>query len=161
MRKKKLTTFLLIVIIIVLTTVYLIFYFETQMFLSKEGFVEMEVDQVVNDLVPAVKLKGKCSELDILISEEQAFAIEQGLKQVSIYRPGTHDILVDILKNFDIKPLLVKITKLQDNTYFAELALQRWNNFLIIDTRPSDAISIAVRTNTPIYVNENLVTKTC
>jgi len=131
------------------------------MFLSKEGFVEMKVDNVITELTPTVKLKGECSELDILISPEQAFAIEQGLSKVSIYRPGTHDILVDILKNFNIKPVLVKITKLQDSTYFAELALQNWNNFLILDIRPSDAIAIAIRTNTPIYVNENLITKTC
>ena len=161
MRKKKLATFFLIVIIIILTTIYLIFYFETQIFLSKEGFVEMKVDNVISDTNPAVVLKGRCSELNILISPEQAFAIEQGLSKVSIYRPGTHDTLVSIIENFNIKPILVKITKLQDNTYFAELALQRWNNFLILDIRPSDALAIAVRTNTPIYVNENLITKTC
>jgi len=161
MRKKKLATFILIVIIIILSTIYLIFQFETQMFLSKQGFVEMKVDNVISDTNPAVVLKGRCSELNILISPEQAFAIEQGLSKVSIYRPGTHDTLVSIIENFNIKPILVKITKLQDNTYFAELALQRWNNFLILDIRPSDALAIAVRTNTPIYVNENLITKTC
>jgi len=131
------------------------------MFLSKQGFVEMKVDNVISDTNPAVVLKGRCSELNILISPEQAFAIEQGLSKVSIYRPGTHDTLVSIIENFNIKPILVKITKLQDNTYFAELALQRWNNFLILDIRPSDALAIAVRTNTHIYVNENLITKTC
>ena len=161
MRKKKLATFILIVIIIILSTIYLIFQFETQMFLSKQGFVEMKVNNVISDTNPAVVLKGRCSELNILISPEQAFAIEQGLSKVSIYRPGTHDTLVSIIENFNIKPILVKITKLQDNTYFAELALQRWNNFLILDIRPSDALAIAVRTNTPIYVNENLITKTC
>jgi len=120
----------------------------------------MEVEKVISGLTPAVQLKGECSELSIFISPEQAMAIEQGLQGFN-YRPGTHDILVDILEGFDIDPLLVKITKLEDSTYFAELALQRWNYFLILDIRPSDAIATAVRTNIPIYVNENLVIKIC
>lgn len=140
--------------------IFIVFHLETQEFLSKEGYVEMEVEKVIIDLNPAVQLKGDCSELSMFISPERAFAIEQGLQGIG-YRPGTHDILVDIIEGFSIKPVLVKINKIQDNTYFAELALQRWNHFLFLDIRPSDAIAIAVRTNTPIYANESLVVKTC
>lgn len=159
MRRKKLILSLA-VLIIVIAIIYLVFYLETQSLLSKEGYVEMKVDKVIADLAPIVQLKGECSELSMFISPEQALAIEQGLQGIS-YRPGTHDILVDILQGFSIKPVMVKVTRLEQNTYFAELTLQRWNYFLILDTRPSDAIATAVRTGMPIYVNEDLVTKTC
>ncbi len=160
MRRKKLIFYSLAVLITVIATIYLVFHFETQAVLSKDGYVEMNVDKIGTDINPYVQLKGECSLIDIYISPEQAYAIEQGMHELT-YRPGTHDIIVNILDNFDIKPIIVKVTKLEDSTYFAELALQRWNYFLILDIRPSDAIATAVRTNMPIYVNENLVTKTC
>ena len=141
--------------------ILIVFHLETKVFLSKKGFIQMEVYEIDTEFTPMVKLKGECSELNIYVSPEQAFAIQQGLQGVKSFRPGTHDTLINILSNFQIKPVLVKVTKLQDNTYFAELILQRWNHFLILDTRPSDAIAIAVRTNTPIYVNEGLIKRTC
>ncbi len=160
MRRKKLIFYSLAVLITVIATIYLVFHFETQAVLSKNGYVEMNVDKIGTDINPYVQLKGECSLIDIYISPEQAYAIEQGIQGLS-YRPGTHDTLVNILDSFDIKLILVKVTKLEDSTYFAELALQRWNYFLILDIRPSDAIATAVRTGMPIYVNEALVTKTC
>lgn len=108
-----------------------------------------------------ITLKGDCSELSFFISEGQALAIEEGLSNATRFRPMTHDILVDILEGFNIKPIMVKITRLEENTYFAELILQEWNRFLVLDIRPSDAIAIAVRTDTSIYVNEGLVSKVC
>ncbi len=122
----------------------------------------MKLDKVISTMNRhIVILKGECTELNFFISPEQASAINEGSSQTTKFRPMTHDILVDILEGFEIKLVMVKITKLSDNTYFAELTLQEWNRLFIVDTRPSDAIAIAVRTNTPIYVNEELVTKTC
>jgi len=109
----------------------------------------------------AVQLKGECSILDIYITVWQASAIEEGMRGVTQPRPSTHVIIVDILEDFGIQPMMVKITKMEEGTYYAELYLTSWNRLLILDIRPSDAIAVAVRTNTPIYVNENLVTKTC
>jgi hypothetical protein len=80
---------------------------------------------------------------------------------VTKFRPMTHDLIVDILEGFEIKPVMVKITKMESETYFAELTMKQGNRLLIVDIRPSDAIAISVRTNTPIYANEKLVMKTC
>jgi bifunctional DNase/RNase len=122
----------------------------------------MKLEKIVSDLNRHVMiLKGECTELNFFISQQQALAINEGLSETTGFRPMTHDILVDIIEGFEIKPIMVKITKLSDNTYFAELTLQEWNRFLIVDIRPSDAVAIAVRTNTPVYVNEELVMKTC
>ena len=163
-RKRRMTyffTFLAIVIIAILVyAIYALTRFET--FLTTEGYVRMELDKLVSTMDRnIVILRGDCTELNFYISPEQALAIQEGLSDETKFRPMTHDIIADILEGFEIKPIMVKITTLSDNTYFAELTLREWNRLFIVDIRPSDGIAIAVRTNTPIYVNEDLVMKTC
>ncbi len=163
-RKRRMTyffTFVAIVIIaLLLYSIYALTRFEAV--LTTKGYVPMQVDKVVSTMDRhIVILKGECTELNFFISSEQALAIQDGLSEVTRSRPMSHDILVDILEGFEIKPAMVKITSLSDNTYFAELTLQEWNRLFIVDIRPSDGVAIAVRTNTPIYVNEELVMKTC
>lgn len=137
-------------------------YTQTLNILTTEGFINMNIEKMVTvNQMTAVQLKSGCSEFSFYISPDQASTIYEGMSNTTKFRPMTHDVFVDTLEGFDIKPMMAKITKLSDNTYFAELVLQRWNNFLIIDIRPSDALAIAVRTNTPIYVNEKLTTKFC
>lgn len=122
----------------------------------------MQVDRImtVGDKA-VVQLKGECAEMSIYVSPWQASAISEGTFNKTSFRPSTHDITVDILEGYGIMPIMVKVTKLEESTYFAELILQTWNHMLILDIRPSDAIATAVRTSTPIFVNESLVTKTC
>lgn len=150
----------IVIIALLLYSIYALTRFETV--LTTEGYVQMELDKIVSAMDRnVVILKGECTELNFFISPEQASAINEGLSEEAKFRPMTHDIIVDILEGFEIKPAMVKITKLSDNTYFAELTLQEWNHLFIVDIRPSDGVAIAVRTNTPIYVNEELVMKTC
>jgi bifunctional DNase/RNase len=154
------TIIILVIIAVVSYSFYV--YTQTQNVLMTEGFINMNIDKIVTvNQLTAVQLKANCSELSFYVSPDQASAIAEGMTNVTMPRPMTHDVFVNIMEGFDIKPILVKITKLSDNTYFAELTLFRWNKFLILDIRPSDALAIAVRTNTPIYVNENLTTKVC
>ena len=163
-RKRRLTyVFTLVVIVLIVIAIYAFNAFsQLQYVLTTEGFVEMEVENLIAvGELPLVQLKGYCSELSFYISPEQASAIAEGLSEETRFRPMTHDILVDIIEGFEIKPVIVKITKMEDNTYFAELSLQEWNRLLIVDIRPSDGIAIATRTGIPIYANEDLVTKTC
>ena len=154
-------TFIAIVIIVILLySLYVLTRFET--ILTTEGYVQMKLDKIVSAVDRnVIILKGECTELNFFVSPEQALAIEEGLSNVTKFRPMTHDLIVDILNGFEIKAVMVKITKLSDETYFAELTLKEGTRFLIADIRPSDATAIAVRTNTPIYVNESLVMKTC
>jgi len=160
-RKSYFFTFLAIVVIaILLYFLYALTRLETV--LTTEGYVPMQLGQIVSTMDRnIVILKGECTELNFFISPEQTSAIQEGLSEETKFRPMTHDILVDILEGFEIKPVMIKITTLSDNTYFAELTLREWNRLFIVDIRPSDGVAIAVRTNTPIYVNEELVMKTC
>jgi hypothetical protein len=122
----------------------------------------MNIEKIITaGQLTVIQLKANCSELAFYISPDQASAISEGMSKTTKFRPMTHDVFVDVLEGFDIKPIMIKITKLSDNAYFAELILQRWNRFLIVDIRPSDALAISVRTNTPIFVNQNLTTKVC
>jgi len=149
-------------IVIIIIAIYLsLQYSMFQSFISTTGCMKMEVSGVSLTDNPNVLLKNGCYELTILISPWQAEAIQEGLEEATRYRPYTHDIISEILSDFSIDLTLVKITKLHDSTYFAELYLQGLTHLSIMDIRPSDAIAIAVRTNTPIYVNQSLVTKTC
>jgi bifunctional DNase/RNase len=121
----------------------------------------MQLDKISYSGEEAViQLKGECSILNIYITTWQADAIQEGMQGAG-YRPGTHDIITQIMEEYNIRSVMVKITHFQDNTYFAQLYLQNWNHLSILDIRPSDAVAIAVRTNTPIYVNESLIEKTC
>jgi len=155
--------FSIIILIFIIIAFYFFYaYTQTQNVLATEGFIQMNIEKMVTvGNFTVVQLKANCSELDFYISPDQASAILEGISNATKFRPMTHDVFVDVLEGFDIKPITVKITELSDNTYFAELTLQRWNKFLIVDIRPSDAMAIAVRTNTPIYVNQNLTTKVC
>ena len=122
----------------------------------------MRLDKVISTLDRnVVVLKGDCTELNFFISPEQALAINEGMYNQTNFRPMTHDLIIDILEGFEIKPIMLKITSLTENTYFSELTLQQLNRLFIVDTRPSDGIAIAVRSNIPIYVNEKLIMKTC
>ncbi len=163
-RNRKLAyffTFVAIVIIaIILYSIYVLTKFESV--LTTEGYTQMRLDKIVTALDQnIVVLKGECTELNFFISSEQALAIQEGTINVTKFRPMTHDLIVDLLEGFEITPVMIKITKLENETYFAEFTLKQGNRLLIVDIRPSDAIAIAIRANTPIYVNENLVMKTC
>jgi hypothetical protein len=163
-RKRRLaylTTLSIIAIVIILIYLYTS-YFQYIKLISTDGFTQVEVEKVFPIADSAViQLSNGCSELSFYITLEQAVAIQQGLLNVTNFRPMTHDLLADILKGFEIHPLMVKITEGKENVYFAELVLQKWNEFLIADSRPSDAIAIATRTNTPIYVQNSLLKTVC
>ena len=162
-RKRRTILSVLIILILIATVLGIAFvYLQFQIPITTEGFILMHVDRLITVGDNAVvQLKGECSEMSFYISPWQAAAISEGTLNKTPFRPSTHDIIVDVLEGYGIMPIMVKVTRLEESTYFAELILQRWNHMLILDIRPSDATAIAVRTNTPIFVNENLVTKTC
>lgn len=156
-----LSTVLILVLLFVFFYIFLS-YNQFMNVISTLGFTQVEVEKlaILGD-VSVVQLTGECSELVFYISPEQAVAIQRGMSQITGFRPMTHDLFVDVLEGFELNPSLVRITDMKDGTYFAEIVLQKWNRLLIVDSRPSDAIALAVRTNTPIYVNDNLLTRTC
>jgi hypothetical protein len=95
--------------------------------------------------------------LPIFIGSPEATAIAYALQGVTMPRPLTHDLVRDILGAVDITVERVIITELRASTYYAELHLLRAGERTIVSSRPSDAVAVAVRTESPIFVSDELM----
>lgn len=102
-------------------------------------------------------LSTECQRLSMEISDTQALSIKQGLEKTIDKRPLTHDIMKDIFDNFDIDVLMVRIDAFSDGIYYARIIIQQGDKVLDIDSRPSDAAALAVRSNLPVYVKNELL----
>jgi len=122
------------------------------------GEIEMKVKTVVidpNAQSPVVILEGIATQefLPIWIDMPEARAIALELKQIKTERPLTHDLVRNILNDLGTKVKRITITDLLDKTYFAIISLAIKNRETKIDSRPSDAIAIALRMKAPIFVS--------
>ncbi|WP_456400881.1 bifunctional nuclease family protein [Persephonella sp.] len=121
--------------------------------------IEMSVQGITLDPVtnmPIVVLKGKDSEdiLPIWIGIFEANAIAMQLEGVDRPRPMTHDLIKNLITSLSATVEYIHIHDLRANTYYAEISLNINGEKVTIDSRPSDAINIAIRCNAPIYVSE-------
>jgi len=97
-------------------------------------------------------------QLPIIIGTFEAQAIALGIENIKMPRPMTHDLLTNILKKEGLKVDKIVITQLQDDTFYAKLYYINTKNEVIqIDSRPSDAIAIGLRTNSEIFVTEQVM----
>ena len=97
--------------------------------------------------------------LPIWIGISEASAIATQLEKITLARPMTHDLIKNILRELDISLEKVEVTELRNNTFYASIYLRVGNKVLAIDSRPSDAIALALRTESPIYVAEEVIKK--
>ena len=124
---------------------------------------EMELIGVRVELpsnAPIVLLReasGEARLLPIFIGAPEATAIALALDGVATPRPMTHDLLRDVLEELSTDVERIVVTELRDKTFFAELHLVRGEERIVISSRPSDAIALAVRTGTPIYAAEEVI----
>ncbi len=96
--------------------------------------------------------------LPIIIGEYEAQSIALGLENIKPPRPITHDLATRIMEQCGIGMESVLINDLKENTFYATIRLRTENNHpLEVDSRPSDAIALAVRNHTPIYVEESVM----
>ena len=108
----------------------------------------------------AVLLKENDSDLvlPILVGSFEAQSIAMALEVVAAPRPLTHDLICDLIKKIDAELISVNISQLNDGVFYAKLKLMGSGfGTKIIDARPSDAISIAVRLNVQIYVTPEII----
>ena len=97
--------------------------------------------------------------LPIWIGHPEAASILMKLQGAGTPRPMTHDLLCDILGELDVKCTQVSVTELRENTFFASITLSVAGRELEIDSRPSDAIALAVRMTCPILVSQDVLDK--
>lgn len=96
-------------------------------------------------------------QLPIFISPEQAKAINAGLEGEKNTRPMTHDLMANIFGAWELKLQRIVIHALKDNTFYAVMTVGKGDKKKELDARPSDAISLALRLNAPIWVMEEVV----
>ena len=101
--------------------------------------------------------EGQGRVLPVVIDTPEAHAIHRGIEGIRLARPLTHDLLVTMLEELQATVIGVVVTELRERTFFAEIELQVAGESRTISARPSDAIAIAVRTDTPIYASEDVL----
>jgi len=127
-------------------------------------FIEMKVSGLTIDPItgtPIVILKDlqEKKAIPIWIGIFEASAIATELEKVKFSRPMTHDLLKDILGTLQVTLMRIEIQDLRNNTFFASIFLERDGQTFIVDARPSDAIALALRVGSPIFVEEKVIEK--
>jgi len=106
------------------------------------------------------EIGGQGRKLPVIVGSYEAQAIALALENVNTPRPMTHDLISTILQEVDVVIKQVAITHLTDGTFFAEIRVESDHTGKCnIDTRPSDAIAIALRLGSPIFVTEMVMTE--
>ena len=96
--------------------------------------------------------------LPILIGLAEAASIARAVEGVGTPRPLTHDLLSDVLVHLKAKLVRIEISDLREGTYYSHLVLEDGRGGeLRVDSRPSDAVAVAVRVDAPIYVDEQVL----
>lgn len=122
--------------------------------------VRMEVRQVTMDpanRTPVVVLVGEGRVLPIWIGPAEAASIALALEGQPLPRPNTHDMIRNLLQGLDAALERVTITELRGNTYFAVVTVKAGQRRIPVDSRPSDAIAVALRTGAPIYATAEVL----
>ncbi|MBF6567411.1 MAG: bifunctional nuclease family protein [Candidatus Binataceae bacterium] len=129
----------------------------------REDFILMMVGGLTLDpttKMPIVVLKDPDNKLNlpIWIGPLEAASMATELEGIKPQRPMTHDLLRNLLTELGATVEAVEVTELRENTYFAQIQLRSHDGrALQIDSRPSDAISLALRTKSPIYVAKQVL----
>lgn len=123
---------------------------------------EMLIYGVSFDLVgkqPIVLLKTADGNkfLPIWIGHPEAAAILMKLQSQAPPRPMTHDLLSDMLEQLGAQILRITVTELRENTFYAQITLQQDGGEIEIDSRPSDAIALAIRAEAPIFAADRVI----
>ena len=95
--------------------------------------------------------------LPIWIGPAEADAIAVRLQEVTVARPLTHDLLTNMIEQLGGAVRSVVVNDLANDTFFARIHVERDGSIIEVDSRPSDAIAVAVRTGVPIYVDERVL----
>jgi hypothetical protein len=127
-------------------------------------YVEMKVkfltfDSTSNGFVVLLMDLANKTGLPIWIGPFEANAIAMKLKKIGSQRPMTHDLIHAILNTLESQVMKIVVNDLKENTYYALIHLIRGGKEIIIDSRPSDAIAIALAVNAPIFISEHVIEK--
>ena len=124
--------------------------------------VEMKIRGLMMDPVtnmPIVILKdiGSDTVLPIWVGVYEANAIALEIEKVTTPRPMTHDLIKNVLVGLESQVRKVVVTELRDDTFYAVIWVERDGRIISIDSRPSDALALALRVDCPIFVEDDVL----
>ena len=124
--------------------------------------VEMKIRGLMMDPVtnmPIVILKDNSGDavLPIWVGIYEANAIALEIEKVTTPRPMTHDLIKNVLVGLDTQVHKVVVTELREDTFYAVIWMERQGNVISIDSRPSDALALALRVDCPIFVDDDVL----
>jgi len=119
----------------------------------------LAVDAQAKSHVVILKEKDGERVLPIWIGPAEAQAIARELAGQRFQRPLTHDLIASIVEGLKARVTRVVISDLKDNTFFAQLLVEREGAVVVIDARPSDSLAVALRCGADIFVNEKLLSE--
>jgi bifunctional DNase/RNase len=127
-------------------------------------WLEMKVKNLVLDPLsnmPMIILRDEDDKrsLSIWVGLPEANAIALELEKISTQRPMTHDLIKNILEVVDARVSKVVVTDLRENTFYAVIHLRLGTRDVTVDSRPSDAIALALRVDAPVFVEETVLAK--
>lgn len=124
--------------------------------------VEMKIRTLMMDPVtqmPIVILRDMSGDtiLPIWVGPYEANAIALEIEKVSTARPMTHDLIKTLLNGLDAQVKKVVVNELKDETFYALIWLEKNGEIISVDSRPSDALALALRTDCPIFVDDSVL----
>lgn len=124
--------------------------------------VEMKIRGLMMDPVtnmPIVVLKDTASDsvLPIWVGVYEANAIALEIEKVATPRPMTHDLIKNVLAGLETRIHKVVVSELRDDTFYAVIWMERQGQVISVDSRPSDALALALRVDCPIFVEEDVL----
>ena len=124
--------------------------------------VEMKIrglmmDPVTNMPIVILKDVGSDTVLPIWVGVPEANAIALEIEKVATPRPLTHDLIKNVLMGLETVVHKVVVTELKEDTFYAVIWLEREGRVISIDSRPSDALAVALRVDCPIFVEEQVL----
>lgn len=119
----------------------------------------VRVELPTNQPIVLLRERGGERYLPIWIGAAEAAAIALAVQGTEMPRPMTHDLMKNILDDLSVIVAQINVTDLRDGTFFANIQLQRLGETIEVSARPSDAIALAVRTATPIFASEEVLSE--
>jgi bifunctional DNase/RNase len=130
--------------------------------MSDNDMVEVVIDSIRVSLMSQQRIVilrevGAERYLPIWIGVYEAEAITIALQEVEVSRPLTHDLIRNIFNNLDAEVVRVEVIALREDTFYGNIVVETDSTSINIDSRPSDALALAVRTNVPIMVSRSVM----
>lgn len=127
--------------------------------LHKATIAGLTMDPASNTPIIILKIEESEKAVPIWIGLLEATAIASALQNIEFDRPMTHDLLKNLLERLNCQVTRVEVCDLRDNTFYAKIHYVADEETAVIDSRPSDAIAIALRFQAPIYVDDLVIEK--